>query len=146
MPSKLDQAIAECIERLNGDATMNTLGWVDNTVYWYHPPKGTSYPCIVLQKQTDGKTHRMGGTAFKRHWVVFKVVDGGEATNGMDGGVRARGIAERIETLLTGFRPTIDNGYVMQIQTDTGFEYPEAEVGNKFWYHIGSTFTFWIGE
>jgi hypothetical protein len=146
MASKLDQAVAACITRLSNDATMNTLGWVDGDIYWYHPPKGSNYPCVVLQKQTDGKTHRMGGTAFKRHWIVFKVVDGGEAANGMDGGVRARAIAERIETLLDGFRPTITGGYVLQIETDTGFDFSEAEAGNKFWYHVGSTFTFWIGE
>jgi hypothetical protein len=146
MASKLDEAVKQCITRLNGDAAMNSLGWSDNNVYWYHPPKGTSYPCIVLQKQTDGKTYHMKGLAFRRHWVVFKVVDGGEATNGMDGGVRARALAERVEDLLNGFRPSIPSGYVMQIETDSGFEYPEAEVGNKFWYHVGSTFTFWIGE
>jgi hypothetical protein len=146
MASKLDEAIASCITRLNGDATMNSLGWVDNRIFWYHPPEGTVFPCIVLQKQTDSKEHRMGGIAFKRHWVVFKVVDGGQSDTGMDGGVRARSIAERVEFLLNGFKPTITSGYVMNIMTDTGFEYPEAEVGNKFWYHIGSTFTFWIGE
>jgi hypothetical protein len=145
--SKINDAIAACITRLNADATMNTLGWSDGNIYWYHPPEAAPMPSIVLQKQTDAKTHRMGGIAYKRHWITFKVVDGGSLNDGLDGGKRARDIAERVEILLNNFRPVLPGGgYTMQICADTGFEYSEAEAGNKIWYHVGSTFTFWIGE
>lgn len=146
MADKITEAVTACLSRLNADATMNTLGYIDGNVWWYHPPEGSAYPCVVLEKQTDHKEHRMGSIAFKRHWIVFKVVDGGEEQSSGDGGERARAISERIDTLLNGFKPTLTSGHTMQIQTDTGFEYSEAEVGNKFWYHVGSTFTFWIGE
>lgn len=145
--SNLNDAIAACITRLNGDATMNSLGWVDNKIYWYKAPENAAMPAIILQKQTDAKTHRMGGIAYKRHWVTFKVVDGGSLRDGLDGGKRARDIAERVEELLDGYKPVLaSGGYTMNIYADTGFEFSEAEAGNKMWYHVGSTFTFWIGE
>lgn len=137
MAAKFRDAVEWVVGQLAGDATLTGLGMTG--VYFYNAPEGQNFPYLILQKQTDAKTDRLGAVAFERHWMAVKAVD-----NITDGGDRARQLIDRVEALLGHQSPTLDNGAAMLIDPSTGFEYQESESGNQIYTHVGSVFTLWL--
>lgn len=146
MADKLTEVIRDIVTLFNADATMNSLGWTDGSIYWNGAYEGAPFPYIILDKQTEVTDHRLGGMAFTRHWVAFRAVDTGSTTGANDGGARARAIGERVKDLLENFRPSIPVNYVMDIRASTGFDYAEKEVGNIMYFHSAKVFVIMIAE
>lgn len=139
----LGEIIGFIVGTISNDPVLQGLG---HSVAWSHQaPSQTPFPYFIIQKQSDNYRFTLdSGRAFDQHFISVKSVTRNNIEES-DGGELGRLANERAREILFTQRPTLSNGYTMRIRESNGFEYREAEDGNRLYYHVGTVYAIMMG-
>lgn len=128
---------------LANDSELQSMG---HQHAWSHQaPPQAPFPYFIIQKQSDNYRHTLNeGRAYDQHFIAVKSVTRNTVEES-DGGNLGRRANERARELLYGKHPAVNNSYTMRIRESNGFEYREAEDGNRIYYHVGTVYGIMLG-